>query len=86
MRVFVDDSVPHSKRDAVREIVAAQLAPTLKRHSHFSRIAVLVSSDARRGGWQITVVVLDPALTPTGAELPVHDTTLDAIKQALARI
>jgi hypothetical protein len=84
--VFVDDTVPVEKRDAARETVATMLAPALKEHPQFVHLAALVSRDARRGGWQVTVVALDPALSPAGAELPLESGVVDIVRDALARL
>jgi hypothetical protein len=74
------------KRDAVRETVAVALLRVLREHPQLADLAVLVSSDPRRGGWQVSVVVLDPALSPTGAEVPVDPVVLDGLIEALRQL
>ena len=86
MRIFLDRTVPLGKRDVVREVVAMALAPTLGGHPNFSSLAVLVSSDPRRGGWQVSVLVLDPALDGPTPELAVDVVALNGLHEALARI
>lgn len=86
MRVFLDRTVPAAKRDAVREAVAIGLLPALRVHPQFADLAVLVSRDARRGGWQVDVVVLDPALSPTGTALAVDPGILDELRESLRRL
>jgi hypothetical protein len=86
LRIFVDDTVPPGKREIVRETTAARLLPSLRAHPQFSNLAVLVSSDPRRGGWQVSVVALDPNLSPTGAEMSVDAVVLEGLQQALARL
>ena len=76
--------MPAAKADRVREVVAAALAPELRAHPQFAALAVLVSSDPRRGGWQVAVVALDPALSPVGdAEVSIDPRALDALTVAL---
>jgi hypothetical protein len=82
----LDGTVPPGKRDAARETVAGILAPVLREHPQFAHLAVLVSRDARRGGWQVDVVVLDPALSPTGTDMPLDDGVLQGMREALARL
>ena len=82
----MDGTVPPDKRDAARETVARMLALVLRGHPRFAHLAVLVSRDARRGGWQVDVVVLDPALSPTGTDMPLDDGVLQGITAALARL
>ena len=86
MQIFVDDSVPLAKRQIVRETVAAELLPTIKGHPHFSDLAVLVSCDARRGGWQVSLVVLDPDLKWNGSVMPLDSAVLRGLRESLARL
>ena len=86
LRIFVDETVPLAKRNIVRETIAAILAPALKDHPHFRTLAVMVSSDPRRGGWQVSAVALDPALSPTGAEIRLDAAVLEPLESALTRL
>ena len=86
LRVFIDGTVPLEKRDAARETVTTMLATALKGHPQFANLAALVSREARRGGWQVTVVALDPALGPLSSELPLDGMVLDSMLEALARL
>ena len=78
--------MPTAKRDAVRETVAANLLPTLSEHPLFASLAVLVSSDPRRGGWQVSVVALDPELSWSGAEIPLDPVVLDGLRAVLQQL
>ena len=60
--------------------------PVLRDHPQLSHLAVLVSADARRGGWQVSVVVLDPGLTATGGEVPMDPVVLDGVHEALRQL
>lgn len=86
MQIFVDDSVPLAKREIARETVAAELVPLIKGHPHFATLAVLVSCDARRGGWQVSLVVLDPELKWTGSFMPLDPAVLRGLRETLARL
>ena len=87
MRIFLDRTVPPAKSDRVREVIADALIPQLRTHPQFARLAVLVSSDPRRGGWQVAVVALDPELTPVGdAEIPLDPVELDRLTTTLRQL
>lgn len=86
LRVFVDSTVPLDKREAARETVASMLAPALKDHPHLPQAVVLVGRDPRRGGWQVMVVALDPALSPMGADMSMDDHVMERVRDALARL
>ena len=75
-----------AKREAVRETIALALLPVLREHPQLADLAVLVSSDPRRGGWQVSVVVLDPALSAVGAEIPLDPLVLDGLTESLRRL
>jgi len=86
MQIFCDDSVPVAKRVVARETVAAALAPALKDHPLFPSLAVLVSCDARRGGWQVTLVPLDSTLRWDASTVTVSPAVLLDVREALARL
>ena len=86
MQIFCDDSVPVAKRVVARETVAAALAPALRDHPHFGSLAVLVSCDARRGGWQVTLVPLDSGLRWAASSVAVPPAVLLEVREALARL
>ena len=88
LRIFVEDSVPPTQRVLARETVAAMLGPLLKSHPQYATLAVMVSREARRGGWQVTVLALDPQLSLTGTDVhvAVDARTLDGIREALDRL
>lgn len=86
MQIFCDESVPLAKRVIARETVAVALAPALKDHPLFTTLAVLVSCDARRGGWQVTLVPLDSGLRWEASSVSVAPAVLHDVREALARL
>lgn len=86
MQIFVAESVPLGKREIIRVTVGARLAPVLEDHPHFASLAVLVSCDARRGGWQVSLVALDPDLQWPGSVMPLDASVLQGLRETLARL
>jgi hypothetical protein len=62
------------------------LIPDLRGHPLFATLAAIVSYVPRRGGWQVSVVALDPQLSATAAEVTLGDIVLGGLRQALAEL
>jgi hypothetical protein len=84
VKIIVTESVPESKRAAVRERAGMLLAAALARHPHYAELAAVVSLEPGGRGWNVTVVPIDQALVWDQSLPPgIGRDLIEAVREAL---